>query len=348
MSPQKLSFPKDVLPHDSVIEWWYINGNVRDGEGREYAFMQCLFRVDPKRVNLPFLEKVPLPALYFSHHLVSDIGKKKTVSGVHFFYELPRATQSNDGLLHLALGEMFSLEEQKPFSYQLRTGDVGLALHSRKPPMLVNESGWVPVKGIGAYYYSLPGLAAKGTLRLGGKDIAVTGKAWMDHQWSDAPASAEDKWTWFSLQFDDGIDLLACAYGDKRKFLFATISKPDGTQATTHNITFRPTGEVWTSTETGASYPVSWEILIPEWNMTLETAPKLAAQEVLFGPVNYWEGPIVVNGKLLMANGETVNLRGEGFMELVGIPMKTSAAKLYLQKTADAVSHYVCKHIACG
>jgi predicted secreted hydrolase len=37
-----------------------------------------------------------------------------------------------------------------------------------------------------SHYYSEPQLAARGTLAIEGRSVGVTGRAWLDHEWSDA------------------------------------------------------------------------------------------------------------------------------------------------------------------
>lgn len=75
-------------------------------------------------------------------------------------------------------------------------GDRGLSAKSAEP-------------GNASYYYSLPRLAAIGTLRLGGERIAVTGLAWMDREWSTSSlGTGEVGWDWLGLQLDDGWELM--------------------------------------------------------------------------------------------------------------------------------------------
>ncbi|HEY6324442.1 MAG TPA: lipocalin-like domain-containing protein [Thermoanaerobaculia bacterium] len=75
-------------------------------------------------------------------------------------------------------------------------GDRGLSAKSAEP-------------GNASYYYSLPRLAAAGTLRLGAERLAVTGQAWMDREWSTSSlAAGEVGWDWFALQLDDGWELM--------------------------------------------------------------------------------------------------------------------------------------------
>ena len=83
---KSLVFPKDESWHNSVVEWWYFNGNLKDSEGKQYAFMYCFFKVDPRKIRLPFIKKMGLKLqnFYFSHHLLSNIeGKKFFDSQVH-------------------------------------------------------------------------------------------------------------------------------------------------------------------------------------------------------------------------------------------------------------------------
>ena len=49
--PKQLSFPKDELSHPGIIEWWYLNGNLKSESQKQYTYMYCLFRADPKRVK---------------------------------------------------------------------------------------------------------------------------------------------------------------------------------------------------------------------------------------------------------------------------------------------------------
>jgi len=47
-------------------------------------------------------------------------------------------------------------------------------------------------------------------------------------------------------------------------------------------------------------------------------------QEMIFGSINYWEGPLTVKGKV---NDERVS--GKGFAELVGYPAKKFFVEFY-------------------
>jgi len=60
-----ITFPKDELAHNLITEWWYWNGNLWDSQKRRYSYMNCLFKVNPKKVKFPFLKGVPFDTYFF-------------------------------------------------------------------------------------------------------------------------------------------------------------------------------------------------------------------------------------------------------------------------------------------
>ena len=72
---------------------------------------------------------------------------------------------------------------------------------------------------------------------------------------------------------------------------------------------------------------MEWLIEIPELNLKIKTVPKNIDQEIIFGNINYWEGGLSIEAQL---NGQKIN--GIGFLEMVGVPMHKSLAKIYLEK----------------
>lgn len=64
-----INFTGDESHHDCIIEWWYFNGHLKDKIGNEYSFMNCLFKIDVKKVKIPFLSKIPLKTSFFLTHL---------------------------------------------------------------------------------------------------------------------------------------------------------------------------------------------------------------------------------------------------------------------------------------
>ena len=86
------------------------------------------------------------------------------------------------------------------------------------------------------------------------------------------------------------------------------------------------------SPKSGAAYPTAWRIVIPAIRADLHLEARIDNQEMLFGSINYWEGPLLVNGSI---GDEPV--RGVGFMELLGYASTYSNA----QYVRDAVNHSI-------
>ena len=63
--------------------------------------------------------------------------------------------------------------------------------------------------GNASYYYSVTRLDTSGTITLNGTEINVQGLSWLDREWStSALGEGLQGWDWFSLQLDDGRDLM--------------------------------------------------------------------------------------------------------------------------------------------
>ena len=97
---------------------------------------------------------------------------------------------------------------------QAAAGQVALDLQltPEKPPVLHGENG-VSQKAAGvgnaSHYYSLTRLATAGQLTYQGRTFHVQGLSWMDHEFSSSQlAPYQSGWDWFSLQLDDGQDLM--------------------------------------------------------------------------------------------------------------------------------------------
>lgn len=318
-----IKFPRDEQAHGKIIEWWYYNGHLWDESGRQYAFMDCLFRADARKVKLPFF-KAPLKTLYFSHSILSDIDQQRFYPVVDYV-SLPSRQSFKRPLLFaeyisadpvdIFKGYFVNLiKEKKLFEYRLKTENFDLKLTARKKPLLIGGSGFLDLHGRQTYYYSLTDLAVEGEIYLPAKTVAVHGQAWMDHQWADAPYK-KDRWTWFSLQLENKTEIVCFEYGDEVRDSLASVSYPGNKQKNFKNVKITPLGATWKSLRTKAEYELSWRIEIPEAKAVLEVEPLIKKQEMLFGTLNYWEGPILVRGLF-----EGKKVRGLGFLELVGRP----------------------------
>jgi predicted secreted hydrolase len=204
-------------------------------------------------------------------------------------------------------------------------GDRGLSAKSAEP-------------GNASYYYSLPRLAAAGTLRVGTERLAVTGQAWMDREWSTSSlAAGEVGWDWFGLQLDDGWELMLYRLRRRRvphaapaasavpavaaaeladPASLVTLIAPDGstTLLPLSAVRFAATG-AWTSPESHARYPSGWRLTLPGAGpaaFDLAVRPLLADQELRLS-FRYWEGAVAASGT---HGGRPVTARG--YVELTG------------------------------
>ncbi|MCK4327029.1 MAG: hypothetical protein KAW41_00980 [Candidatus Diapherotrites archaeon] len=330
MKYKKIVFPRDGAAHDNVIEWWYFNGHLKDGNGNGYAFMDCLFKAKPKEVKLPFLKKIPLKNAYFAHSLLSDIKDNVFYSSVQPLSILSRDSFSKPlffvNYSHPSLGGYlnYEIEEIDGFKYRIKSEFFDLTLSSTKKPLLEGGRGFIDLNSKQTFYYSLTNLETEGYVTVNGKRIKVKGKSWMDHQWADVPYS-KDKWSWFSIQLDNNTEMVCFEYGDKKKKTYlASISYANGRVAHASDLSLTPLGQVWESKRTGAKYPLSWRIQVPSKRIDLVVSPLMKEQEIIFGPINYWEGPLKVTGKV---NNKKV--AGKGFSELVGYPTTKSFVEFY-------------------
>ena len=230
MEYKKIKFPHDEQSHNSIIEWWYFNGNLEDKKGNEYAFMDCLFKVNVKRINIKFL-KSPFKYAYFSHSLLSDVKNKKFYSEVN-----PMSIVSTDSFSKHLLFINYAqpslkgyinhvIEETEKFKYHIKTRDIDLTLESTKKPLLEGGKGFVNLNPEKTYYYSLTNLKTKGRIKIKGKWVEVEGKSWMDHQWADAQYSNDIKWTWFSVQLDNNAEIVCFEYDNGKNKTYLASQK---------------------------------------------------------------------------------------------------------------------------
>ncbi|HSI49219.1 MAG TPA: carotenoid 1,2-hydratase [Ideonella sp.] len=200
--------------------------------------------------------------------------------------------------------------------------DLDLQLAPTQPVMLQGEAGYSrkgPLPGEASHYYSLPQLAVQGRLQHGGAMHPVRGRAWMDHEWSDAYLAPEAVgWDWVGFNLDDGSALMLFrmrARDEQAPPVWAGGSwrDPQGRQRTFQpgDLRFEP-GRRWRSPETGATYPVQWTLHTPVGRFQVEAL--LDAQELdsraSTGTV-YWEG-------LSVLRDEQGRRLGLGYLEMTG------------------------------
>jgi predicted secreted hydrolase len=323
-----LVFPDDFGAHPEFrTEWWYYTGNLQTREGRRFGFELTFFRVGllPPTVVLPADSAWYNHSLYFAHFAVSDIADNR-------FYAFERYARPGPGLAGAQAApyrvwlEDWHVAETRPGGYRLNaaegeialtltlTDTLGVILHGENG---YSRKGQNPTNA--SYYYSQPRLQAEGTVRLAGRDFAVQGLAWKDHEFSTALLDENQVgWDWFSLQFDDGAALMLFQLRERDGGISAsssgTVIAADGTTQTLTRSDFTITVlDTWRSPRSGGVYPAGWQVSIPALECRLGIEPWMADQELHFRAVTYWEGAVRFAGT---CQGRQV--QGNGYVELTG------------------------------
>jgi predicted secreted hydrolase len=144
----------------------------------------------------------------------------------------------------------------------------------------------------------------------------------MDHEFGTSFLEKEQAgWDWFSVQFDDGRELMLFQIrrsdGSADPQSSGTLVEADGraTHIRSGEFSLQP-GEVWRSEASGASYPTSWTIDLPRHDLRLVVRAAFGDQELRTTEstgVTYWEGSVLVEG-----TSGGVRVRGRGYLEMTG------------------------------
>jgi predicted secreted hydrolase len=326
LPPYAFRFPEDHAAHPEFrTEWWYYTGHLAAGTRRfGYQFTFFQIGIDPRRRESRS-EWSP-HTLYFAHLALTDKNR-----GSYFFDE-----QISRPALEMAGARTdtyrvwlhdWSVERTPEGEHQLRAEtdefSLDLRLTLRKPPVVhgfggVSRKG--PRLGQASHYYSLTRLDTHGELRLQGTRFRVTGQSWMDHEFGSNQLTADQEgWDWFSLQLDNGRELMVYLLRLRDGGLVAassgTIVDPDGAwrHLPLSALDVRST-RTWRSSS-GAVYPAAWRVSVPAEGLSLEIEPDVADQEMrseLMG-VTYWEGSVSVRG-----TDRSTAVTGLGYVELTG------------------------------
>ncbi len=156
------------------------------------------------------------------------------------------------------------------------------------------------------------------TIAIDGTRFEVEGLAWMDHEFFTHQLEANQSgWDWFSLQFDDGSELMLFRLrrkdGTADPYSAGTYVDPQGRTRRLGASEFAVTpGKTWTSPTTRGRYPVAWTVRVPSLGIEASVATRLPSQE-LTGSTAYWEGAIEIKG----TKGSR-RLSGAGYLEMTG------------------------------
>jgi predicted secreted hydrolase len=316
-----LTLPTDHGAHaDFRIEWWYLTANLQGEDGKEYGAQWTLFRsaLAPGRKN-----GWSSPQIWMGHAAITTqdrqfVAERLSRDGIdqsgviaqpfsawidEWRMQIRTKPELANAKADIDLSSMLVRASGRDFAYNL-------LLDANGPIVRQGRNGY-SVKsptGQSSYYYSQPFYAVKGTLTLPEGVVEVSGKAWLDHEWSSQPLAPDQSgWDWFSLHLDSGEKIMGFRLRDSgRGFTSATWIAADGTASP-----MMPGDLKLTSTRNsvveGKTIPTEWHVEIPKRGFDVTTLP-LNPQAWMKTRFEYWEGPVHFKG----------SHQGIGYLEMTG------------------------------
>ena len=331
-------FPRDHLSHPGYqTEWWYYTGNLRGANGHRYGFELTFFR---EGVHLPRQaadsETVSWrpDEIYLAHLAFSDIDGGQ-------FYHAERLHRAGPGLAGAGDGASAAQARYWNGNWQVQwspgeTGEQTLAavtdllelqltLRPQKPLVIHGENG-VSLKGAlsgeASHYISFTRLAVSGSVKWKNTKEAVTGQAWMDHEFFTEPRdNTLAGWDWFAIQLDNNEELmlyrLRTTSGGESPYSSGTFVDVKGAAHFLRDSDFSLTpGETWKTIQSKDVYPVAWAVTVPSLALELKQQTTLQNQELFSGSEitpSYWEGAVTYNGHI-----HSQPVKGVGYLEMTG------------------------------
>jgi predicted secreted hydrolase len=319
--PRAFRFPEDHGAHrDYAVEWWYLTGNLRTANGRRFGYQFTLFRLALRPGEALQDSAWRTQQIYMGHIAISDIEAARHYSAER----LARAAAGLAGArvvpfeVWLGPWSMQAENDLFPLTVSAQGEDFGLSLQIQsggKPLVLQGERGLSrksATPGNASYYYSFTRLPTHGKLRIGDAVYTVQGDSWMDREWSSSALDRQQSgWDWFSLQLDDGRDVmyyqLRTRQGGADAFSRGSLVDTDGEVRSLlpDQVTLTPL-RYWQA-EDGTRYPTRWRLQVPELKLDLDVQALLDDQ-LMDHSVRYWEGAVEVSG----------SHSGRGYLEMSG------------------------------
>ncbi|QFU08121.1 Hydroxyneurosporene synthase (CrtC) [Rhodobacteraceae bacterium THAF1] len=302
-------FPQDHGPHsDYRIEWWYVTANLTGPDGTPYGIQWTLFR---SALSLAPGTNWSTPQAWLGHAAI-------TTPDSHVAFE--RLARGGIGQAGVEANPFdawiddWSMNGPSLSDVRLTAASDAVAYDlqlSTNRPFVPQGDGGYSVKsaeGQASYYYSQPFYDVTGTLMLPDGDVQVTGRAWLDREWSSSPlAETQSGWDWFSLHL--GADkLMGFRLRDSAgpAYTSATWIAPDGAPTPYPDGAFSAE-PLETARVADRDVPVRWRVRLPDKgvDVTVAAINDQCWMDLLFP---YWEGPVTVNG----------SHDGIGYLEMTG------------------------------
>ena len=320
-----LVFPRDHGAHlQARIEWWYATGWL-GSQTQPVAGFQLTFFRSLTGLARDSHSRFAGRHLLFAHAAWTQLQPSRTQAQVGHWHDqaiarwsgapdavLGRASQE-DGQVQLGRWRLRRDASAWRLDVPARGLQLAMKLQATQAILLQGDAGFSrkgPQEAQASHYYSEPQLLAT-------TDDGQTGRAWMDHEWSNQLLHPEAVgWDWIGINLFDGSALTAFVLRrrDGRALWAGGSWRAAGGSAQSFDqaeVRFIP-GRRWLSPASGASYPVQWRVETPAG--TFDVRSLMDAQELdsrnSTGSV-YWEGL----SELLGASGQRVGL---GYLEMTG------------------------------
>ncbi len=337
-----LSFPRDHGSHpDFKTEWWYITGwldRESTGLSNQANHNACGFQITFFRNKTDYPQGNAsqfAPTQILSAHFALALPERKQL--VHA-QRISRAGfamarySASDTLTELGSWRLERTRkgntEQYNAQIQVDSGPkeqrigASLVITPSGPPILQGNQGYSrkganPLQA--SYYYSRPQMSVSGQINIAGQTQTVTGKAWLDHEWSSSILDDQTVgWDWVGINLHNGGSLMAFQLRDrngKRLWSHAALRDAKGVtieQASGVEVAQFSALRLFKSIDSAVTYPIEQQLVFGknQWRIS----PMFDQQEVdgrASTGARYWEGAV----SLLDANNQSV---GKGYLELTG------------------------------
>ncbi|NOT33331.1 MAG: carotenoid 1,2-hydratase [Candidatus Eisenbacteria bacterium] len=326
---RRYEFPRDHASHPEFqSEWWYYTGQLASGR-RAFGYQLTIFRVGLDRTRAASVSAWAPHTVYFAHLAVTDVEGRRYVSAQRVSRPALGLAGADTARYRAWVGDWTSELSADGIAHRVRAATDSFGLDLRldplKPPVIHGRDG-VSRKAAGeghaSHYVSITRLATRGRLFVAGDTLPVVGESWMDHEFGTSQLGPDQiGWDWFSLQLDDGRELMLYVLrrrdGSIEPLSSGTLVERDGRVRHLERGEFSiETLAHWASRQSGGRYPARWRIRIPALELELAVEPRLADQELRTpAPIAlaYWEGAVQLRGT---AQGRRVG--GFGYVELTG------------------------------
>ena len=197
--------------------------------------------------------------------------------------------------------------------------DITLELNSTGPLVFHGDNGFSlkSEQGQASYYYSQPHIEVTANIETTNSTFQLSGKGWLDREWStEALASDQEGWDWFSLHLTDGRKLMLyqLRHEDGDHHLSGSLVSSDGElmHLTANdlqlNIINRKTIQL--EKKVVNDIPLEWQITLLDSDQSWHIKP-LYEKQWMDTQIPYWEGIVIAIDK----SGKTNAI---GYMELTG------------------------------